>query len=211
VQGLWLFIHHRKKEDWGDKAVIFRQKDFWMNVPKGTEVLVKKSDNPKPVKLYFDEIREFTDYDWDALYVCLQKDPKDIGNKAIALPLIVDDIEDVISVDGKPMKEYRKELKHLGRKSEKKQSPESKPEPSEPSAVDNSQATPVTSKEKPAPSEEKDIPITKPDLGETVARKRKDYGFTITEKDGKFICPCGSVFGRRDTAIYVHRTRHIKN
>ena len=190
--------------------MIFRQRDFWVKVPRGTEVLVKKADNPKPVKLYFDEIREFTDYGWYALYVCLQKKIQDIGNRAIALPLITDDIEDVISLDGKPMKEYRKELKRL-EKSKKKESPESKPEPSEPSAVDNSQATSVTSKEKPAPSEEKDIPITKPDLGEIVARKRKDYGFTITEKDGKFICPCGSVFGRRDTAIYVHRTRHIKN
>ena len=189
--------------------MIFRQRDFWEKVPRGTEVLVKKADNPKPVKLYFDEIREFTDYGWYALYVCLQKKIQDIGNRAIALPLITDDIEDVISLDGKPMKEYRKELKHLKRKAEKKESPESKHEPSEPSAVDNSQATPVTSKEKPA--EEKDIPITKPNLGKTVARKRKDYGFTITEKDGKFICPCGSVFGRRDTAIYVHRTRHIKN
>ena len=181
--------------------MIFRQRDFWVKVPRGTEVLVKKADNPKPVKLYFDEIREFTDYGWYALYVCLQKKIQDIGNRAIALPLITDDIEDVISLDGKPMKEYRKELKRL-EKSEKKASPE---------ISDNSQSTLITIKEKPAPSEEKDIPITKPNLGKTVARKRKDYGFTITEKDGKFICPCGSVFGRRDTAIYVHRTRHIKN
>ena len=189
--------------------MIFRQRDFWVKVPRGTEVLVKKADNPKPVKLYFDEIREFTDYGWYALYVCLQKKIQDIGNRAIALPLITDDIEDVISLDGEPMKEYRKELKRL-EKSEKKASSE---------ISDNSQSTLITIKEKLAPSEEKDIPITKhnlgktakPNLGKTVARKRKDYGFTITEKDGKFICPCGNVFGRRDTAIYVHRIRHTKN
>ena len=91
--------------------MIFRQKDFWEKVTKGSEVVVKRSDSHKPEKLYYDELREFNDYGLNMLYVCLQRDPKDIGNRSISVPLVVDDIEDVVYVVGKPVKEFRKEIK----------------------------------------------------------------------------------------------------
>ena len=180
--------------------MIFRQKDFWEKVTKGSEVVVKRSDSHKPEKLYYDELREFTDYGLNMLYVCLQRDPKDIGNRSISVPLVVDDIEDVVSVGGKPVKEFRKEIKAREKKSEKIE------------PVDH--PVPLPSSDKPELNELAPEPDTKSD-GKTVKqksvpRKRKEYDFVITEKDGKFICPCGSSFGRRDTAIYVHRTRHNK-
>jgi hypothetical protein len=201
--------------------MIFRQKDFWMNVPKGTEVVVKKSDNPKPMKLYFDEVREFTDYGLEMIYVCLQKDVKDLGNRSLTVPLVVDDIDDVISVGGKAVREFRKEMKSnaivptsvqvpsseehksLFRKL-RKHKPSEKPD-EKPELLAN--PVPVADPSPDTKSDEKkdDVKPVKPS-----PRKRKEYGFEITEKDGKFFCPCGSSFGRRDTAIYVHRTRHTK-
>lgn len=204
--------------------MIFRQKDFWMDVPKGTEVVVKKADNPKPVKFYFDEVREFTDYGLEMLYVCLQKDAKDLGNRSLTVPLVVDDIEDVVSVGGKPVKEFRKGMKAKTALSTsiplpsseehksvfkrlRKHKPSEKPDEKQPEP----QATPVPV------SEPSTLPETKSDEKKDAvkpvqpsSRKRKEYDFEITEKDGKFFCPCGSSFGRRDTAIYVHRTRHTK-
>ena len=210
MQGLWVFLYSEQKEEREEAmSMIFRQKDFWTNVPKGTEVTVKKADNPKPMKLYFDELREFTDYGLEMLYVCLQKDPKDLGNRSLTVPLVVDEIEDVLSVAGQPLKEYRKERRRMERRA-KKESASATPEVSEPLA--DKATPPVTSEEKDVPGEEKDVTSTKPKSGRgKTVRKKKEYGFTIEEKDGKFICPCGSIFGRRDTAIYVHRTRHIKN
>ena len=189
--------------------MIFRQKDFWMNVPKGTEVVVKKVETSAPMKLYFDEIREFNDYGLSMLYVCLQKDVKDLGNRSMTVPLVVDDIVDVISVGGKPIKEFRKEIK-AAEKSEKiepettvSESLPSKPEPETlPELLPEQLPMAGTT----ASDEEKDTAMTE----KAVPRKRKEYDFVITEKDGKFLCPCGSSFGRRDTAIYVHRTRHNK-
>ena len=204
--------------------MIFRQKDFWMNVPKGTEVVVKKAGNPKPVKLYFDEVREFTDYGLEMLYVCLQKDAKDLGNRSLTVPLVVDDIEDVVSVGGKPVKEFRKEMKAKTdlstsiplpsseeHKSVFKRLRKHKPTEKLDEKLPEPQANPVPVAE-PSP-----LQVTKPDEKKDAIkpvkpspRKRKEYDFEITEKDGRFFCPCGSSFGRRDTAIYIHRTRHTK-
>ena len=183
--------------------MIFRQKDFWEKVTKGSEVVVKRSDGHKPEKLYYDEIREFNDYGLNMLYVCLQRDPKDIGNRSLSVPIVVDDIEDVVSVGGKPVKEFRKEIKAMQKKSEKIE------------PVDHPVSLPSSDKPELLLNELAPEPHTKSD-GKTVKqksvpRKRKEYDFVITEKDGKFICPCGSSFGRRDTAIWCHRKKQVKN
>ena len=203
--------------------MIFRQKDFWMNVPKGTEVVVKKAGNPKPVKLYFDEVREFTDYGLEMLYVCLQKDVKDLGDRSLTVPLVVDDIDDVVSVGGKPVKEFRKEMKSNVNAPTSIQLPSSEEHKSlfkrlrkhKPTEKPSEKLEPMGN---PVPViEHSPLPETKSDEKKDAIkpvksspRKRKEYDFEITEKDGRFFCPCGSSFGRRDTAIYIHRTRHTK-
>ena len=203
--------------------MIFRQKDFWEKVTKGSEVVVKRSDGHKPEKLYYDEIREFNDYGLNMLYVCLQRDPKDIGNRSISVPIVVDDIEDVVSVGGKPVKEFRKVMKTNATLSTSIPLPSSEEHKSLFKKLRKHKPSEKLDEKLPKP-QAKPVPVaelsplldTKSDekkdavKQKSVPRKRKEYDFVITEKDGKFICPCGSSFGRRDTAIYVHRTRHNK-
>lgn len=190
--------------------MLFRQKSFWENIPKGTEIVLKKADSTEKQKLYFDEIREFKDYGIEMVYVCLQKDVKDLGNRSLTIPIVVDDIEDVVSIAGKTTKEYRKSEPKIKKEEEKnglmekvkKHIIKKESKPVEAEIVQKSE------KRQPEPTNmaetEKASPVKSP-------RKRKTYDFEITEKDGKFYCPCGSAFGRRDTAIYVHRTRHLKS
>ena len=183
-------------------TMIFRTKDFWGKVPRGSEVIVKRSDIRNPEKFYFDELREFDDYGLYMLYACMQKDMKDIGNRSITVPVLVDDIEDVTSIDGKLLKEYRKIMKIVQRKNEK-------------AALKNVQASsPLPSSEStPEPLPVPSINPPEKNTGKPAkqsVRRKKEYGFEIMEKDGRFICPCGNSFGRRDTAIYVHRVRHNK-
>ena len=178
------------------EMINFKEKKFWEMVPRGTQVVLRK--DKETLSLFFDEIREYNDYGVYMLYISLQKDLANLGSRMISIPVLVDDIEDVISIGGKTLKEFWKENK-------KRVSSVVQNEKDE---IDQ----PAKKKDKPIKTENHTETEVKkdPTPKSSSPRKRKQYDFEIVEKDGKFFCPCGSAFGRRDSAIYTHRTRHMK-
>ena len=157
----------------------FRHKSFWTEIPKGSKVLFKNTSAFSKItmtnELFLDETREFDSYGVRSFYVCFQKKPEDIGNRAIAIPVLLDDFISVDAINGEPI------LKERKKKRERKTSVKE---------IKKKESGPV---EKPTP-----------------VKKGKSYGFEIAEKDGRYFCPCGTSFGRRDTAIWCHRKKHLK-
>lgn len=181
----------------------FKEKKFWEMVPRGTQVVLRK--DKETLSLFFDEIREYNEYGVYMLYISLQKDLANLGSRMISVPVLVDDIEDVISIGGKTLKEFWKENKksiQSDNQNENDEHVKKQDEPKKSVKTENNTEinhTEIEVKKEPEPKPKSSSP-----------RKKKQYDFEIVEKDGKFFCPCGSAFGRRDSAIYTHRTRHMK-
>lgn len=70
--------------------------------------------------------------------------------------------------------------------------------------------SPLPKTPNPVKVEKREKPEKKVIEHEPHTKKGHDYGFEITEKDGRFFCPCGSSFKRKDTAIWCHRKKHLK-
>ena len=126
----------------------------------------------------------------NSTYVCFQKQLEDLGKRSIAIPVLLEDFISVNTVNGEVIvkeKKIRKiKAKPVKEKVVKQKEPMKKyPEPIvKPAAI-----------EKPAPVKE---------------RKHKSYGFEVTEKDGRYFCPCGISFSRKDTAVWRHSKKHLK-
>lgn len=174
----------------------YKSKEFWFNVPKGTEIEIQKRKGSK-MKLYFDEVREFNDYGLNMVYICLQKDKNDIGNRAICVPVLLDDVVDG-SIDGVSI--HEKKIKRS-----EKEKDENKSEKD----IERISETQSERQKKDEDLDEKKKENEEEVLNNKKGRKKKEYDFLIIEKNDKFYCPCGSAFSRRDTAVYVHRTRHM--
>ena len=98
----------------------FRHKSFWTEIPKGSKVLFKNTSAFSKItmtnELFLDETREFDSYGVRSFYVCFQKKPEDIGNRAIAIPVLLEDFVSVDAVNGEPIVRGRK----TGKRGEKK-------------------------------------------------------------------------------------------
>ena len=177
----------------------FKQKSFWESMAKGSKVSFTYRGSalgkaPEVNELFLDEIREFDDYGMSSTYVCFQKQLEDMGKRAISIPVLLDDFISVDAVNGEVIEKEKKSrkprsikaiVKEVKQKEPKKKEPENKKEPD-----------PV-----------KPVKVEKPASPD---KKGKSYGFEVTEKDGRYFCPCGNSFGRRDTAIWCHRKKHLK-
>ena len=177
----------------------FKQKSFWEGMPKGSKVSFTYRGSalgkaPEVNELFLDEIRDFDDYEMNSTYVCFQKQLEDLGKRSIAIPVLLEDFISVDTVNGEVIvkeKKIRKiKAKPVKEKVVKQKEPIKKEGKKDPEPI----VKPVHI-EKPAPVKEK---------------KHKSYGFEVTEKDGRYFCPCGTSFGRRDTAIWCHSKKHIK-
>ena len=177
----------------------FKQKSFWEGMPKGSKVSFTYRGSalgkaPEVNELFLDEIRDFDDYEMNSTYVCFQRKAEDLGKRALSIPVLLEDFISVDTVDGEVIvkeKKIRKiKAKPVKEMVVKQKEPIKKEGKKDPEPI----VKPVHI-EKPAPVKEK---------------KHKSYGFEVTEKDGRYFCPCGTSFGRRDTAIWCHSKKHIK-
>ena len=184
----------------------FNDGHFWDGFPAGTKVVLRRIEPDEVRTLYFESYRKLLTKpkvgEWVLDYIIFQLKKEEIGNVNTRFPIDLSNIKEIISIDDKPyMDEDIKQNKEINQtvKTVETLKTVEKVKDEVSSDLSDMQKKPVI--------EKKPEPVKKP----KTEKKRKDYGFAITEKDGKFICPCGSVFGRRDTAIYIHRTRHLKN
>ena len=176
----------------------FRHKSFWMGIAKGSKVSFTYRGSalgkaPEVNELILDEIRDFDDYEMNSTYVCFQKQPEDLGKRSIAIPVLLEDFISVDAVNGEVIvkeKKIRKiKAKPVKEKVVKQKEPMKKEGKKDPEPIVKAAAI-----EKPAPVKE---------------RKHK-YGFEVTEKDGRYFCPCGISFSRKDTAVWRHSKKHLK-
>ena len=176
----------------------FKQKSFWEGMPKGSKVSFTYRGSalgkaPEVNELFLDEIRDFDDYEMNSTYVCFQKQLEDLGKRAIAIPVLLEDFISVDAVNGEVIVKEKK-IRKIKAKPVKDKVVQKEPIKKEGKKDPEPIVKPVHI-EKPAPVKEK---------------KHKSYGFEVTEKDGRYFCPCGTSFGRRDTAIWCHSKKHIK-
>ena len=176
----------------------FKQKSFWESIPKGSKVSFTYRGSalgkaPEVNELFLDEIREFDDYGMCSTYVCFQKQLEDMGKRSIAIPVLLEDFISVDAVNGDEIVKEKKTRKIKVKPVKEKTVNQNKPMKKE--KKDSEPIVKAAVIEKPASAKEK---------------KHKLYGFEVTEKDGRYFCPCGTSFGRRDTAIWCHSKKHIK-
>ena len=175
----------------------FKQKSFWESMPKGSKVSFTYRGSalgkaPEVNELFLDEIRDFDDYDMNSTYVCFQKQLEDLGKRSIAIPVLLEDFISVDTVDGEVIVKEKKIRKI-------------KAKPVKEMVV--KQKEPIKKEGKKDPKPMKAAAIEKP----TPAKDRKHkYGFEVTEKDGRYFCPCGISFSRKDTAVWRHSKKHLK-
>ena len=175
----------------------FKQKSFWESMAKGSKVSFTYRGSalgkaPEVNELFLDEIREFDDYGMSSTYVCFQKQLEDLGKRAIAIPVLLEDFISVDAVNGEVIVKEKKIRKIKAKPVKDKvvqKEPKKKEEKKDPEPIVKPAAI-----EKPAPAKE---------------RKHK-YGFEVTEKDGRYFCPCGISFSRKDTAVWRHSKKHLK-
>ena len=167
----------------------FKQKSFWESMPKGSKVSFTYRGSalgkaPEVNELFLDEIRDFDDYDMNSTYVCFQKQLEDLGKRSIAIPVLLEDFISVDTVDGEVIVKEKKIRKIKAKPVKEKVVKQKEPMKKDPEPI-----------VKPAPVKE---------------RKHKSYGFEVTEKDGRYFCPCGISFSRKDTAVWRHSKKHLK-
>ena len=177
----------------------FKQKSFWESMAKGSKVSFTYRGSalgkaPEVNELFLDEIREFDDYGMSSTYVCFQKQLEDIGKRAISIPVLLDDFISVDAVNGEVIEKEKKSRKPRSIKAIVKEVKQKEPKLKDP-------------EKKKEPDPVKPVKVEKPASSD---KKGKSYGFEVTEKDGRYVCPCGNSFGRRDTAIWCHRKKHLK-
>lgn len=184
----------------------FNDGHFWDGFAVGTKVVLRIIEPDEVRTLYFESYRKLLTKpkvgEWVLDYIIFQLKKEEIGNVHTRFPIDLSNIKEIISIDDKPYVEedikQNKEINQTVKTIETLKTVEK---------VKDEVSSDLSDMQKKPVIEEKPEPVKKA----KTEKKRKDYGFEITEKDGKFVCPCGSVFGRRDTAIYIHRTRHLKN
>ena len=167
----------------------FRHKSFWMGIAKGSKVSFTYRGSalgkaPEVNELILDEIRDFDDYEMNSTYVCFQKQLEDLGKRSIAIPVLLEDFISVDTVNGEVIVKEKKIRKIKAKPVKEKVVKQKEPMKKDPEPI-----------VKPAPVKE---------------RKHKSYGFEVTEKDGRYFCPCGISFSRKDTAVWRHSKKHLK-
>lgn len=167
----------------------FKQKSFWESMPKGSKVSFTYRGSalgkaPEVNELFLDEIRDFNDYEMNSTYVCFQRKAEDLGKRALSIPVLLEDFISVDSVNGEVIVKEKKIRKIKAKPVKEMVVKQKEPMKKDPEPI-----------VKPAPVKE---------------RKHKSYGFEVTEKDGRYFCPCGISFSRKDTAVWRHSKKHLK-
>ena len=166
--------------------VVKTGKMFWKEMEKGTKVTFCVQGKLETYNLLYERMEYSNDYGEDMWFMLFQKTMEDMGNPRIGHVFIMEKIK-VKFVNGVSVETFYKEKKKELRK-QKKVATMTQPE--------------RVRKIKETVKIEETKPIQ-------VTHGRMDHGFTITTKDGKYFCPCGNEYGRRDTAVFVHKKRHL--
>ena len=157
-------------------------KKFWKEMEPGTRVTFGVQGKLETYNLFYERMVYSNQYGEDLQYIVFHKEMNDMGNDRIARHFIMEEMK-VKSVNGMDIELFYKEKKKELRKQKRR----------------NKEYCSTTTEKKIGV---KDVIKTKP--------VQDGNGVVITTKDGRYFCPCGNGYGRRDTAMFVHKKRHLQ-